>query len=276
MPANDAANPSQSGLTPDTASDADSQAQQTGTASAAGKSSHRGFLQRLNPANLFRLHQQTGDTASPLPETVEPDNDQTGSRVVLVTPETVPKTHPPPPRPVSFPRYSYLSPAKPPAGNRAGAQRYFAQGLEAQREERYSEAVAAYRSATRADPGFFEAQSNLGLAAYHAGDLPLSLSAFETALAISPGSFNTRFNFAVALKKAGFFIDAARELESILIINRDESPSHLADAHLMLATLYSDQFHQPRAARPHYLKVLELDPSNSQDTAIRYWLQDNP
>ena len=46
-------------------------------------------------------------------------------------------------------------------------------------------------------------------------------------------------------------------------------------AHLTLANLYAEEFHQPAAARPHYLKVLELDPQNSQATAIRYWLRDN-
>jgi tetratricopeptide (TPR) repeat protein len=275
-PANDMPGPPQNLRAPDTASDTDLQAEPAGATAASSNSSHRGFLQRLNPANLFRPHEPTGETATPLPATIAPQNDQATSRFIPVSPDSASRTPPPPPRPVSFPRYSYLSPARPPTGNRTEAQRFFTQGLEAQLEERYSDAVAAYRSATQADPGFFEAQFNLGLAAYNSGDLPLSLSAYETALAISPGSFNARFNFALALKKGGYLTDAARELESVLIINRDESAAHLAAAHLKLASLYSEQFHQPRAARPHYLKVLELDPNNSQGTAIRYWLQANP
>ena len=136
--------------------------------------------------------------------------------------------------------------------------------------------MSGYRAATQADPGFFEAQCNLGLAAYDAGELPLSLFAYETALAITPASFNARFNFALALKKANYLVDAAQELERLLVINPAETQAHLAAAHLMLANLYSEQFHQARIARPHYLKVLEFDPGNSQATAIRYWLRDNP
>jgi tetratricopeptide (TPR) repeat protein len=173
-------------------------------------------------------------------------------------------------------RYTYGSPARPPAGNRVEAERLFAQGLRAQQDHRISEAVAAYRAATQADPGFFEAQSNLGLAAFDAGDMAQSLSAYETALAIVPDSFNARFNFALALKKGNYVMDAAQELERLLVLNVTGSPAHLASAHLMLANLYSEQFHQPRAARPHYLKVLELDPRNPQATVIRYWLRDNP
>jgi len=173
-------------------------------------------------------------------------------------------------------RYAYLAPAKPAPGNRVEAERLFAEALTDQHDRRLRESRGGYRAATHADPGFFEAQSNLGLAAYDAGDLSLSLSAYETALAITPTSFNARFNFALALKKANYLIDAAAELERLLLINTAESPAHLAAAHLMLANLYSEQFHQPPAARAHYAKVLELDPQNSQGTAIRYWLRDNP
>ena len=93
--------------------------------------------------------------------------------------------------------------------------------------------------------------------------MAISLMAYETALAITPKSFNARFNFALALRKSNYLIDAARELERTLVINPGESPSHLAAAHLMLASLYSDQFHQPQAARSHYAKVLELEPRQS-------------
>jgi tetratricopeptide (TPR) repeat protein len=138
------------------------------------------------------------------------------------------------------------------------------------------DALTAYQSAVAADASYFDAQANLGLTAYELDDMPQSLAAYETALAINPRSFNARFNFALALKKAGYIQDAAQELERLIAISTsDESPERLAMAHLTLANLYAEQFHQPAAARPHYLKVLELDPRNSQATAIRYWLRDN-
>ncbi len=181
-----------------------------------------------------------------------------------------------PTKPAKPGRYGYLSPAKPPAGNRAEADRLFALGISAYKDQRLQDALADYRDATRADGSYFEAQCNLGLVAYDLNLMPQSLSAYETALAIDPRSFNARFNFSLALKKAGYIQDAAQELERVIVIcAADESPERLAMAHLTLANLYSEQFHQPAAARPHYLKVLELDPHNSQATAIRYWLRDN-
>jgi hypothetical protein len=43
-----------------------------------------------------------------------------------------------------------------------------------------------------------------------------------------------------------------------------------------LANLYAQQLRQAATARPHYLKVLELDPKNSQNGVIRNWLSTNP
>lgn len=148
--------------------------------------------------------------------------------------------------------------------------------MQAQAEGNARDALALYRAATQADPSFFEAQSNLGLAAYNLADMTQSLLAYETALAIRPDSFMTRFKFALALGKSGYIIDAAQELERLLAANPGEKSANLALAHLALANLYAEQFHRPATARPHYLKVLELDPQNSQSTAIRYWLKDNP
>ena len=185
------------------------------------------------------------------------------------------RRHPAGPLPVA--RYTYLSPAKPVEGNRQQAEQFFAQAAEAQHDRRLRDAVALYRAATQADPAYFEAQSNLGLAAFDSGDMTQSLLAYETALAIKPESFSARFNFSLALRKAGYLLDAAQELERLIASSPSgESPAHLALAHLTLANLYADQFRRPAAARPHYLKVLELDPQNSEATAIRYWLRDNP
>ena len=151
------------------------------------------------------------------------------------------------------------------------------QAAAAQRDGRLKDAVGLYRAAAVADPGYFDAQSDLGLAAYSFGDLPLSLRAFELALAIKPDSFSARYNFGLALKQANYIQDAAAELERLVASSpAGESPAHLALVHLTLANLYSEQFHQNATARSHYLKVLELDPHNSQATAIRYWLQNNP
>ncbi len=227
----------------------------------AGDTQKPGFLQRINP---FHREPTPVVTPAPQPET-GPSGGNTGDSA-RTTPESTPR----------IARYNYVSPAKPAEGNRAQAERYFAQAAEAQHERRLQDAVRFYRAATQADPSFFEAQSNLGLAAFDLGDMTQALLAYEIALAIKPDSFNARFNFALALIKANYVVDAAQELERLLAASQNETPQHLAMAHLTLANLYAEQFHRPAAARPHYAKVLELDPQNSQATVIRYWLRDHP
>ena len=167
-------------------------------------------------------------------------------------------------------RYAYRLPVKPTPGNRAEAERAFAQGVQAQKAHRLTEATQAYRTAAQADPAFFEAHYNLGLASAEAGNLRSALMAYESALAIQPGSADARYNFALALKQADYLADAADEMEKLLAAHPDEVRAHLA-----LGNLYAQQLHQLAKARQHYLKVLEKEPHHSQADAIRYWLAAN-
>jgi tetratricopeptide (TPR) repeat protein len=157
------------------------------------------------------------------------------------------------------------------AGNRSDAERAFAEGVQAYQARRLTEAITAYRLATRQDPSLFEAHYNLGLAATEAGNLSLALSAYENAMAIRPTSLDARYNFALVLKQADYLTDAALELERVLAKYPNEPRAHLA-----LGNLYAQHFSQPAKARQHYLKVLELDPRHPQAGAIRYWLAANP
>ncbi len=241
----------------------------------------RGFFRKLNPMNLFHheVKPPVASTATPLPSVPSPPAaagvDQTA--LVSTNADTVSKSKPSPTPAKPVVRYAYSSPPRPAPGNRSEAETALARGAQSQRDHHLKEALVWYRKAVRLDPGYFEAQSSLALAAYESGDLRESLAANETALAVEPASFNARFNFALALKKAGYITDAAAELERVLADAADgETPTHLALAHLTLANLYADQFHQVAPARSHYLKVLELDPRNTQATTIRYWLRDNP
>jgi tetratricopeptide (TPR) repeat protein len=168
-------------------------------------------------------------------------------------------------------RYVYLSPPKPAAGNRREAERAFAQGQQAHRANRLAEAAQAFRQATQADPGYFEAYYNLGLVTFESKSFRQSLSAWETALAIQPDSVDARYNFALALKAANYPVDAAIELKQILAANANETR-----AHLVLGNLFADPFGDTTQARVHYLKVLEQDPRHPQATAIRYWLVAHP
>src|ERR1035437_5122827 len=229
----------------------------------------RSFLQRVNPLNLFRGGERTPVRPTPLgPENgaSEPEPANPTASASEPAASLAPSSPAGPP-----PRYAYKSPAKPAAGNRADAERLFAQGVQAQQAHRLPEAVQSYRLATQADPTFFDAYYNLGLAATDAGNLPAALAAYEHALAVQPQSLDARYNFALVLKQANYLIDAATELERVVASYPNE-----ARAHLVLGNLYAQQFHQPARARQHYLRVLEVEPHNPQAGTIRYWLAANP
>lgn len=131
--------------------------------------------------------------------------------------------------------------------------------------------MKAYQTAAGFDPSWFEAQYNLGVLAARQKYLSQSLAAYEQALAIQPDSVDARYNFAMTLKAAGYAVDAVNELQKLVAVNPSEVRAHLA-----LGNLYAQQLRDPARARTHYLKVLELDPRNSQATNIRYWLASNP
>ena len=229
---------------------------------AAAKPAKRGFLDRVNPLNVFRSEPKPPPRPTPLPplkEAPAPAQQQP------VTAASLPAATGPPSR------YNYRSPAKPNPGNREEAERFFAQGLQAHQAHRLNDAMQSYRQAILQDPSFFEAQFYLAFAATEAGSLPTALTGYEYALAINPNDANARYNFALVLKQANCVPDAVTELERLLAVHPNEARAHLA-----LANIYAQQLRQPADARPHYLKALELDPRSPQASDIRNWLKDHP
>jgi tetratricopeptide (TPR) repeat protein len=175
------------------------------------------------------------------------------------------------PAPPTFPRYLYLSPRKPNPGDRVAASGAFTGARQFEQDSRLPEAMEWYRVATQSDPSWFEAQYNYGVLAYRLRNYSASLAAYEMALAIQPDSLDARYNFALALKAAGYAVDAVNEMEKVAAANPEEGRAQLA-----LGNLYAQQLHNMERAREHYLKVLELDPHNSQANDIRFWLSANP
>jgi tetratricopeptide (TPR) repeat protein len=231
---------------------------------ASAKNEKRGLFSRLNP---FGGKPKPASTITE-PTTLPPSSN-TGKLMAAASPSSpapVMKPSPPP-----LPRYSYLSPAKPASGRHEEAMRYFAQGVKEQKARRISQAIAEYQKATKADPAYFEAYYNLGLALYESGAWQQSLSVYEYALALRPDSVDARYNFALALKKAGYPRDAADELLKVLQNNPNETRAHLS-----LANLFAQQLNQPQLAREHYVKVLTAEPRHPQAAEIRYWLTANP
>jgi Flp pilus assembly protein TadD len=220
---------------------------QTGGTRDSGEK-RTGLFSRLNP---FRDR----------PKTPPPTNDV--PRSVVLRPAT---NAAPAPKP-TFSRYKYLSPSAPPAGNRQEAERALALAAQAQRAGNMAEATRLYQAAAAADGSFFEVHYNSAAFALQRGDTARALRDSELALALEPNSINARFNFALALKQANYPVDAAVELEKVVAASPNEARAHLA-----LGNLYAQQLGETAKAKPHYLKVLELDPRNPQGGAIRFWL----
>jgi tetratricopeptide (TPR) repeat protein len=222
-----------------------------GTPSA--KTEKRGFLSRLNP-----FHRDVNTATQAGTNTVPSDAPATSeSTVGEVTKAGT--------------RYRYHSPAPPTPGNRAEAERAFTQGVRAQEAKRTSEAVTAFSRAVQLDSSYFEARYNLGLAQYALRDYDSALATWEYALATKPESTEARYNFALTLKSGGYALDSAAELERIVA----SSPNDVR-AHLVLGNLYAEQLQSPAKARPHYQRVLDLEPRHPQSAAIRYWMVANP
>lgn len=175
------------------------------------------------------------------------------------------------PAPVNFPRYVYLSPRKPAAGDRRAASGAFTQARMAEQDEKWAATLSAYRQAAELDPSWFEAHYNAGVVAQRLRNYSSALTSYENALAVQPGSVDARYNFALTLKAAGYAPDAANELKKILAAHPEEVRAHLA-----LANICAQALRDPTQAREHYLKVLELDPTNPQTADIRFWLAANP
>jgi tetratricopeptide (TPR) repeat protein len=251
-----------------------------------------GAASKFNPLNWFRSstpekYSENGVTPLPAPAA---DNNRVNSAPLPPPVRTVPSVQtasssPPAPAPVvepkpvkivqpappMFPRYLYLSPRKPPAGDRRTAMGAFTRAREFEQDSRWLDVLQSYRQAAELDPGWFEAQYNCGVVAYRLRQYNQSLAAYEMALAIQPDSVDARYNFALALAAAGYVTDAVNELEKIVAANPNEVRVHLA-----LGNLYAQQLHDPVRARRHYLKVLALNPGNSRAGDIQFWLSSNP
>jgi len=158
-----------------------------------------------------------------------------------------------------------------PSANRVQAEQLFAEARRAQQAHRLADAINYYRASSQQDPTYFDAYYNLGLALSESGNLAAAISSYESALTVRPDSLEARYNLALVLKQNGDFGRAAVQFEALLQKYPNDTRSHLA-----LGNLYAQQLREPSKARPHYVKVLEIDPRNPQASAIRFWLASNP
>ena len=246
----------------------------------------KGFFQRINPINLFR---EKSKPPTPLPAKVTKPTSQQ-----LATPGPSESSPPPKPAPVAAPvaapvpisntpaaapavqyvviaRYRYQNPVVAQGGDRDRALQQVREGAVLHQRRQLVEASKLYREAVRSDPSLFEARYNLALVALESGAVDEALSEGEVALALNPSSGSARYNFALALEAGGYSRDAAQELERILTAEPSSSRTHLA-----LANTYAQKLFDFPKARTHYLRVLQLEPSNPRANDIRYWLAAHP
>jgi tetratricopeptide (TPR) repeat protein len=172
---------------------------------------------------------------------------------------------------VEPPRYQYLDLAKPAPGNRAAAEPLVAAGYQAQKARKLDEAARQYTAALQKDPSYFEACYNLTLVALDVGDLRAALHASELAVAIKPESAEARITLATALDRSGYWNDAVDQLEKVLKTSPED-----AKAHLLLGNVFAQKLNLPGRARPHYQRVIEIEPRHPRASEIRYWLAANP
>lgn len=269
------------------------------TAEAEGR---RTFWQRVNPVSWgnplkwFR-DDESGTNRPPEPKTVAratpKESAPKAAPATLPLPET---TATPPPASASAPASAAGSPAPAPAvastpparrapppaplkpvvprypsgnlptltpGNRSAAESALSQPS--------SDRVDALQRAVQLDPAWGAGWMELGRVALESGRPRVALTAGEAAVTLEPRSAPAHQLFAAALARSGYPADAAEQLERALAIAPGNAPGHLA-----LAGLYARELGEPERARPHYERVLALEPQHPQAEAIRAWLASNP
>lgn len=224
-------------------------------------------LEKLNPTSWFRRGEkkEKETQVAKAPET-KAEAPSTASTLEFL-PEPPPKKIEPEPIVPTGPRYPYRNAAAPAAGKRDAAEVPFYEGVEHHKANRLGAAMDAYKRSLRADPTFFEAQLNLGLAANQSGDLPLALAALEDAARLKPDSAEARYHFAVALQRAHYPLDAIEEFKRAIAQAPEDTRAYFG-----LANLYAQTLNNPAQAEPHYRKVIALQPNHPQAPQIRAWL----
>jgi tetratricopeptide (TPR) repeat protein len=123
--------------------------------------------------------------------------------------------------------------------------------------ETLKEAIQAYRSALRADPGFADAHCNLGTAHYNQGERDLARACYEEALEHDSEHVEANFNLGNLLEEQG-----QREAALRCYKTATRGDPLFPDAQLNLALLY-EKLQLPRKAKEHWRRYVQLVPEGS-------------
>lgn len=152
-------------------------------------------------------------------------------------------------------RRGSVTSVKTPASNDAlTAEDWFHIGSMCEDEERFGEAVEAYRCAIRLRPDYAEAFFNLGNVLREQGDTANAEDAYTAAVACDPHLHWAWYNLADIQDETGRVQEAIASLERAVAI----SPTY-ADAQFNLARCY-ESVGRLKEARAHWIAYLRLDP----------------
>lgn len=274
---------------PDPSPEADGDTGTDPEAPAPEAAPRKGFWQRMDPSGWTRPVVKWGNpvtwfrgdpstprsrpTNGPIAKTVAPNpippppvvTPIPTPRPIVTAPTTrvTPLPRPEPPAPPIIARFPRGPAPILNRGNRAAAETAAAQTT--------TDRVTALGRAVELDPSWSQGWQHLVRAALESGRIDIALTAGEAATTLEPRSPAAHQLFAAALARSGYSADAAEELEETTKLGADSAANRLA-----LAGLYVRELRDPTRARPHYRRVLELDPNHPQAAAIRAWLESNP
>jgi tetratricopeptide (TPR) repeat protein len=187
--------------------------------------------------------------------------------VVSATPPAPPPPPPPPPRKVRTPLAART--LKP--GNRTKALVLLKGAYDLQSQNKIADAISEYTKVIAADPSYFLAYYDLGIAYASIGQPDRALDNYELALMADPNYVNARYNYAVQLQALGYTDDAVAQCKKILAVNPND-----ATTHWLLGRLYARDRATRAEARDHYQQFLKLAPNSELTRDTRRWLDQNP
>jgi len=147
------------------------------------------------------------------------------------------------------------------------SEEWFEIGQQHEEQERYEEAIEAYRHCLALSPRCPEGYFNLGNVLRELNDRDGAEQSFRMAIAQDPAFAPAWYNLADVQEQRGKLLEAIASLEAALTI----SPQY-ADAHFNLA-VFLEKAGRISEARAHWRAYVELDPQSQWAAIAREHLQ---
>jgi tetratricopeptide (TPR) repeat protein len=148
------------------------------------------------------------------------------------------------------------------------SQEWFELGQHYEEQERYEEAIDAYRKCLALSPRCPEAYFNLGNVLRELGDRDGAEQSFRMAIAQDPAFAPAWYNIADVQEQRGKLFEAIASLQAALTV----SPEY-ADAHFNLA-VFLEKAGRLTEAQAHWRAYLELDPESQWSAVARERLRE--